>query len=61
MGYQIVLPEGQIVEANSHQNADLFWALHLASTNFGVVTRYDLKTLPATRMWGGIRSVSSRT
>ncbi|THV02594.1 FAD-binding domain-containing protein [Dendrothele bispora CBS 962.96] len=56
MGYQIVLANGTIVEANSEENPDLFWAMRLGSTNFGIVTRYDLKTIPSTKLWGGIRS-----
>ncbi|KAK7443481.1 hypothetical protein VKT23_015655 [Stygiomarasmius scandens] len=55
-GYQIALANGTIVEANSQENPDLFWAMRLGSTNFGIVTRYDLKTTAATKMWGGIRS-----
>ncbi|THU85295.1 FAD-binding domain-containing protein, partial [Dendrothele bispora CBS 962.96] len=54
-GYQMVLANGTIVEVNEQENADLFWAMHLGSTNFGIVTRYDLKTTEDTRMWGGHR------
>jgi hypothetical protein len=34
----IVLPSGELVEASNHKNADLFWALKGAGSNFGVVT-----------------------
>lgn len=33
--------------------AELFWALKGGSNNFGIVTRYDLKTVPTTQMFGG--------
>ncbi|KAK3178819.1 hypothetical protein OEA41_000956 [Lepraria neglecta] len=50
---EIVLANGQIVEANSHQNSDLFRALKGGSNNFGVVTRFDLQTFPHGNFWGG--------
>jgi len=55
VGYQVVLSNGTIVETTSVDYPDLFFALHAASTNFGVVTRYDLKTFPFTEYWGGLR------
>jgi FAD/FMN-containing dehydrogenase len=47
-GAEIVTPDGRIREVNSHQDADLFWALRGAGGgNFGVVTRLDFRTHPA--------------
>jgi len=57
VGYEIVLANGTITEANSQENTDLFWALRLGSTNFGIVTRFDLKTTATTNLWGGLRNV----
>lgn len=48
---EVVTADGQIVVANEHQHADLFWALRGGGgSTFGVVTRMTLRTheLPAT-------------
>ena len=55
VGYQVVLSNGTIMETTAVDYPDLFFALHAGSTNFGVVTRYDLKTFPFTLYWGGLR------
>jgi hypothetical protein len=55
VGYQVVLSNGTIVETTSVDHPDLFFALHAASTNFGVVTRFDLAAFPFTEYWGGLR------
>ena len=55
VGYQVVLSNGTIVETTSVDHFDLFFALHAGSTNFGVVTRYDLAAFPFTLYWGGLR------
>lgn len=51
--YEIVLANGTITEANAQQNSDLFWALKGGSSNFGIVTRFDMKTFSVDAMWGG--------
>lgn len=40
--------------ANEYENADLHQALKGGSNNFGVVTRFDLKTFPQGKLWGGL-------
>jgi hypothetical protein len=43
-GFEIVLANGDIVNANARENPDLFWALRGAGGgNFGVVTRVTLR------------------
>ena len=51
---EVVLASGKIVNANSSSNSDLFTALKGGVNNFGIVTRYDLKTVPDARFWGGL-------
>ena len=51
--YEVVLANGSITNANSTKNSDLFWALKGGSSNFGIVTRFDMQTFPLTEMWGG--------
>lgn len=53
VSYEIVLANGDIVEATGDLNSDLWLALKGGSNNFGVVTRFDLKTRPLSRLWGG--------
>lgn len=51
--FEVVLASGEIVNANSEENSDLFFALKGGSNNFGIVTRFDLKTFPLGDYWGG--------
>ncbi|KAF9894897.1 hypothetical protein FE257_004519 [Aspergillus nanangensis] len=44
--YELVLPDSSIVLANATSHADLFWALKGGSNYFGIVTRFDVKTIP---------------
>ncbi|ESK85734.1 fad binding domain-containing protein [Moniliophthora roreri MCA 2997] len=55
VNYEIVLADGTIANIND-TNPDLHTALQAGSTNFGIVTRYDLATYPRQGMWGGLRS-----
>jgi FAD/FMN-containing dehydrogenase len=54
LNYEVVLATGSIVNANAQTNSDLFWALKGGSSNFGIVTRFDLATFPVTDMYGGL-------
>ena len=52
--FQVVLADSSIVTASATENKDLFWALRGGSNNFGIVTRFDLYTVPIPRgVWGG--------
>lgn len=53
VNYQVVLADGRIVEANHETNQDLFQALKGGGNNFGIVTRFDMLTLPAHDVWDG--------
>jgi FAD/FMN-containing dehydrogenase len=47
-GAQIVLADGRILECDEHHHDDLFWALRGAGAgNFGVVTSFEFRTVPA--------------
>ncbi|KAF9061656.1 hypothetical protein BDP27DRAFT_1369462 [Rhodocollybia butyracea] len=55
--YELVLSNGTILNANASSHPDLFWALKLGSSNFGIVTRFDVRTYPLKpHVWGGIRA-----
>ncbi|KAI0385990.1 FAD-binding domain-containing protein [Hypomontagnella monticulosa] len=49
--FEIVLSDGTITDANSEKNSDLFWALKGGGPNFGIVTRFDLHTVPVRAVW----------
>lgn len=51
--FEVVLASGHIVNANAEENSDLFAALKGGSNNFGIVTRFDLKTFSLGQYWGG--------
>ncbi|KAJ0106895.1 FAD binding domain-containing protein [Diaporthe amygdali] len=56
VNFEVVLADGSLVNANSTSHHDLYRALKGGSSNFGIVTRFDLNTLPNTPLWGGIRT-----
>jgi hypothetical protein len=53
------LSNGTIVNASLSQNADLFWALKGGGPNFGIVTRFDLYTIPVLEIWGKVQIYST--
>lgn len=52
--YEVVLSNGTIVEANENSHPDLFWALKLAGTNYGIITRFDMNADASTEIWGAV-------
>jgi FAD/FMN-containing dehydrogenase len=47
---QVVLADGSVVECDEQRESDLFWALRGAGGGqFGVVCRFELRTVPAPR------------
>lgn len=43
VNYEIVLADGQIINANGRENSDLWKALKGGGLNFGIVTRFDVE------------------
>lgn len=57
-GWQVVLANGEIVEANADENADLWQAMKGGSGNFGLITRIDMYPIEFVDrskavVWGG--------
>lgn len=49
---EVVTPTG-ISRASSEENTDLFRAIRGGQINFGIVTRFDIKTHERSTYWGG--------
>jgi hypothetical protein len=56
--FEVVLANGDIINANAAAHSDLWTALKGGSGNFGIVTRFDMYTFPAHDLWGGIRAAN---
>lgn len=58
VNYEIVLSSGAIVNANATSNPDLWHAMKGGSGNLGIVTRFDMESIPYSdpakpAIWGG--------
>ncbi|KAI9841211.1 MAG: hypothetical protein M1837_000938 [Sclerophora amabilis] len=60
--FEVVLASGEIINASAQENSDLWLALKGGSNNFGIVTRFDVKTFRQERFWSGfiMNAVESR-
>lgn len=47
------MADGSIVEANTANHSDLFFALKGGNNNFGIITRVDLRTFKQGLIWTG--------
>ncbi|OQE32472.1 hypothetical protein PENFLA_c001G10066 [Penicillium flavigenum] len=61
VNYEVVLANGEIIEANKESHADLFQALKGGTGNFGIVTKYDMKIIDDDKLWGGIVTYDNST
>lgn len=50
----IVTPDGRLRTASPTRNAELFWGVRGAKSNFGVVTAIEIELLPVTHVHGGV-------
>ncbi|KAH7562328.1 FAD binding domain-containing protein [Bipolaris maydis] len=57
--YEVVLADGSIVTADQHNNTDLWRALKGGGNNFGIVTRFTVRTFPCMNVWSGFVYYSS--
>ncbi|EAW17073.1 FAD-binding oxidoreductase [Aspergillus fischeri NRRL 181] len=53
--FEVVTASGAIVIASADSYPDLYWALRGGGNNFGIVTKFNLYTIPSPEMRGGTR------
>ncbi|KIL84642.1 fad binding domain-containing protein [Fusarium avenaceum] len=51
VNFEAVLANGRIINANATAHPDLFKALKGGSSNFGIVTRFDMEAFPAENLY----------
>ncbi|KAI0470908.1 putative FAD-binding oxidoreductase [Xylariaceae sp. FL0804] len=56
VNFEVVLANGNIVNANASSNPDLWWALKGGANNFGIVTKFSLRTYAISQVWGGVKA-----
>ncbi|XXH04157.1 hypothetical protein Hte_010570 [Hypoxylon texense] len=49
--FEVVLANGSVVVADEKQNADVWWGLRGGPNNFGIVTRFSLRTFEQGLLW----------
>jgi FAD/FMN-containing dehydrogenase len=54
LGAEIVTADGRVLEVDSDNHPDLFWAIRGGGGNFGVVTRFDYRLHPVDAVTGGM-------
>lgn len=57
VGFQIVLPNGQVTDVTRESDSDLFFSVLGGYNNFGIVTRFTAKAYPQGQVWGGNKFV----
>jgi len=51
--FEVVLANGDIVNANAKSYTDLWTALKGGLNNLGIVVKFDMKTFQQSKVWGG--------
>ena len=51
VSYEIVLADGRVVNASATTHPELWRALKGGGNNFGIVTRFTLRSIPAAPLW----------
>ncbi|KAJ5740862.1 hypothetical protein N7493_000734 [Penicillium malachiteum] len=51
---ELVLANGEIINANNETNSDLFRAQKGGSNNFGIITKINIRTFEQGDLWGGV-------
>ncbi|KAI6043573.1 FAD-binding domain-containing protein [Pisolithus marmoratus] len=52
--FELVLPNGTVIDVTESSHPDLFFGLRGGYNNFGIVTKFVLNTYPQGQIWGGV-------
>ncbi|KAH7904379.1 FAD-binding domain-containing protein [Hygrophoropsis aurantiaca] len=52
--FELVMPNGTVTEVTETSQPELFFGLRGGFNNFGIVTKFTLKTFPQGKVWGGL-------
>ncbi|KAG0707247.1 hypothetical protein DFH29DRAFT_980030 [Suillus ampliporus] len=52
--FELAMPNGTVLNVTGASDPDLFFGLRGGFNNFGIVTRFTLKTFPQSQVWGGV-------
>ncbi|KAF7763698.1 CAZyme family AA7 [Agaricus bisporus var. burnettii] len=58
VAFELVKPDGTVLQVTNETDPDLFFGLKGGFNNFGIVTKFTLKTFPQTQVWGGLITVT---
>ncbi|PBK61210.1 FAD dependent oxidoreductase [Armillaria solidipes] len=59
VAYELVVPNGTVVTVTEANDPYLFFSLKGGGNNYGIVTRFTLKTYPQGAVWGGAASYNA--
>ncbi|KAJ2929232.1 hypothetical protein H1R20_g7868, partial [Candolleomyces eurysporus] len=54
VAFELVKPDGTVSTVTEASDSELFFGLKGGLNNFGIVTKFTLKTFPQTKVWGGV-------
>jgi FAD/FMN-containing dehydrogenase len=54
LSLEVVTADGKSVNANAHENEDLFWGMRGAGANFGIATSFEYRLHPVGPVLGGM-------
>ncbi|KIM38915.1 hypothetical protein M413DRAFT_239222 [Hebeloma cylindrosporum] len=58
--FELVKPDGNVVRVTKASDPGLFFGLKGGFNNFGIVTKFTLRTFPQTQVWGGSIATDSQ-
>ncbi|KAK0229777.1 FAD-binding domain-containing protein [Armillaria nabsnona] len=59
VAYELVVPNATVVTVTEENDPDLFFSLKGGGNNYGIVTRFTVKTYPQGAVWGGVAAYNA--
>ncbi|KAF6762009.1 FAD-binding domain-containing protein [Ephemerocybe angulata] len=61
VAYELVKPDGTVATVTARSDPELWFGLRGGMNNFGIVTKFTMKTFPQTQVWGGLITYTFNT